>query len=56
VCAPAPIGAGTIRHCVWIVRGRVHPQTPRDIPLKVANYLPMVAEVLHGIDERRRER
>ena len=42
-----------MRHCVWIVRGRLHPQTPADIPIKVGNYLGMVAEVLRGIDESR---
>jgi len=43
-----------VRHCAWIVRGRVHPRGPQDIPLKVGNYLGMVAEVLNGIDESRR--
>jgi hypothetical protein len=41
---------------VWIIRGRLHPQTPRDIPLLVGNYLGPVAEVLNGIDEARRGR
>lgn len=41
---------------MWIIRGRLHPQTPADIPLLVANWLGPVAEVLRGIDEERAAR
>jgi hypothetical protein len=41
---------------VWIVRGRLHPQTPADIPLLVGNWLGPVGEVLRGMDEEAADR